>query len=64
MLAAARSRLCSRSFGLGECIYKKRYVIAVVGVGNCLYGVPFVSFLCQLETVLFDFIYRFSKHVV
>ena len=51
-------------FGLGGCIYQKRYVIGVVGVSNCFCGVLSASFLCQLESVLFDFINRCSKHVV
>ena len=53
-----------KSFGLGGCIFQNRYIIGVVGVDNCFCGVPVASFLCQLETVFFDFIDRCSKHVV
>ena len=56
--AMARSRLCS------GCICQKRYVIGVVGVGNCFCGVPSASFLSQFETDFFDFINRCSKHLV
>ena len=53
-----------QGFGLGECICQNCYVIGVFSVNNCFCGVPSASFLCQLETVLFDFIDRCSKHVV
>ena len=46
------------------CAFTRITVIGVVGVGNCFCGVPPASFLCQLETVFFDFINRCSKHVV
>ena len=41
-----------------------RYVIGVVGVGNCFCRVPSASFLCQLEDIFSDFINRCSKHVI
>ena len=51
MLAAARSKLCrSVSAWLG-CICQDRYVIGVVGVGNCCCGVPSASFLRQFEAM-------------
>ena len=53
-----------KGFGLGGCICQKRYVIGVVGVGYCFCGIPSTSFLCQLETVFFDFFNRCTKHMV
>ena len=47
-----------QGFGLGGCICQKRYVIGVVRVCNCLCGVPYVSFLSQLVTVMFHYIIR------
>ena len=41
-----------------------RYVIGVVGVGNCCCGVPSASFLRQFEAILSDFVNRCSKYVV
>ena len=64
MPAAARSKLCSRVFGLVGCICQYRYVIGVVGVGNCFCRVSSVSFLRQLEAILSDFVNRCSKYVV
>ena len=63
MPAAARSKLCSR-VSAWVSAFASIAVIGVVGVGNCLCGVPSASFLCQLEAVFFDFINRCSKHVV
>ena len=57
MLAAARCILCSRVSAWAGAIARIA-VIGVVGVGNCFCGVPSASFLCQLETVFFDFIDR------
>ena len=51
-------------FGLVRCICQYRYVIGVVGVGNCCCGVPSASFLRQFEAILFDFVNRCSKYVV
>ena len=62
MLAAARSKLCSSD--LVGCICQYRYVIGVVGVGNCCCGVPSASFLRQLDAILSDFVDRCSKYVV
>ena len=41
-------------FGLVGCIRQYRYIIGVVGVGNCFCGVPSASFLSQLEAVFSD----------
>ena len=38
-----------KCFGLVKCICQYRYVIGVVGVGNCCCGVPSASFLRQFE---------------
>ena len=38
-------------FQLGWVCCQNRYVIGVVGVGNCFWGIPSASFLCQLEAV-------------
>ena len=46
------------------CICQYRYVIGVVGVGNCCCGVPSASFLRQFEAILSDFVNRCSKYVV
>ena len=64
MIAAARSKLCRKCFGLVRCICQYRYVIGVVGVGNCCCGVSSASFLRQFEAILFDFVNRCSKYVV
>ena len=61
---AARFRLCCRVSASAFGICQNRYVIGVVGVGNCFCGLTSASFLCQLETVFFVFIDRCSKHVV
>ena len=53
-----------KSFGLVRCICQYRYVIGVVGVGNCCCGVSSASFLRQFEAILFDFVNRCSKYVV
>ena len=53
-----------QGFGLSGCDCQKRYVIGIVCVRNCLYGVSPAFFLCQLETVIFHFIKRRSKHIV
>ena len=37
-----------------RCICQYRYVIGVVGVGNCCCGVSSASFLRQFEAILFD----------
>ena len=62
---------CSSSFqtmqqglGLSGWICQNRYVIGVVFLGNCFCGVPSACFLCRPETVFFDYIERYSKHVV
>ena len=56
MLAAARSRLCSRISAWSCCIFQERYIIDVVIVGNCFLGyLLFLSFV-SFETVFFDFI--------
>ena len=59
---------CSGSFQtmqqclvLVRCICQNRYVIGVVGVGNCFGGVPSASFLCQLEAVFSDFITSYES---
>ena len=59
MPAAARSRL---GFQLVECIRQNRYVIGVVGVGNCFLRGTFWFFFLSARN--FDFIDRCSKHVV
>ena len=41
MPAVARSRLCSRVSAWAGAFAKKRYVIGLVGVGNCFCGVPY-----------------------
>ena len=64
MLAAARSKLCRSVFGLVRCICQYRYVIGVVGIGDCCCGVSSASFLRQFEAILFDFVNRCSKYVV
>ena len=43
-----------KCFGLVRCICQYRYVIGVVGVGNCCCGVSSASFLRQFEAILFD----------
>ena len=43
--------------------FARSAVIGLVGISNCFCGVPSASFLCQLETVFFDFINWYSKHV-
>ena len=40
-----------KCFGLVRCICQYRYVIGVVGVGNCCCGVPSASFLRQFEDI-------------
>ena len=52
-----------KCFGLVRCICQYRYVIGVVGVGNCCCGVSSASFLRQFEAILFDFVNRCSKYV-
>ena len=64
MPAVARPKLCSSGSAWFRRICQYRYVIGVVGVGNCFCGVPSASFLCQLEDVFSDFIDRCSKHGV
>ena len=57
MLAVARSM--QKCFGLVRCICQYRYVIGVVGVGNCCCGISSASFLRQFEAylcILFDFV--------
>ena len=61
MPAVTRSRLCSSVSAWAGAF--ARIVIGVVGVGNCFCRVPSASFLCQVETVFFDFINRCSKRV-
>ena len=46
MPAVARSRLCSRVSAWAGAICQKRYIIGVVGIGNCLRGIPSASFFC------------------
>ena len=41
-----------KSFGLVRCICQYRYVIGVVGVGNCCCWVSSASFLRQLEAII------------
>ena len=53
-----------KCFGLVRCICQYRYVIGVVGVGNCCCGISSASFLRQFEAILFDFVNRCSKYVV
>ena len=48
-------------FRLGWCICQYRYIIGVVGVGNCFCGVSSVSFLSQLKAVFSDFINRMKR---
>ena len=40
-----------KCFGLVRCICQYRYVIGVVGVGNCCCGVSSASFLRQFEAI-------------
>ena len=42
-----------KCFGLVGCICQYRYVIGVVGVGDCCCGVSSASFLRQFEAILF-----------
>ena len=49
MPAATRSRLFS--FGLGVCFCQKRYVIGVVGVGNCFCGVPSAYYRMYMDDI-------------
>ena len=51
-------------FQLGRVYLEKRHVIDVVCVRNCMDGVSSASFPSQLETAVFHFINRRSKHVV
>ena len=44
MLAATRSKLCSSVSAWLDFIYQYRYVIGVVGVGNCFCGVHLLLF--------------------
>ena len=50
-------------FWLGGYFCLKRYVIGVVRVCNCLGRVYSDSFLCHLETVIFQYTSRHFKHV-
>ena len=43
-----------KCFGLVRCICQYRYVIGVVGVGNCCFGVSSASSLRQFEAILFE----------
>ena len=51
-----------KCFGLVRCICQYRYVIGVVGVGNCCCGVSSASFLLQFEAILFDFVNRKNQN--
>ena len=50
-----------KCFGLVRCICQYRYVIGVVGVGDCCCGVSSASFLRQFEAILFDFVNRLGE---
>ena len=62
MPAAARSRICGRvSDWVG--VFARSTVFGVIRVHNCLSGVSYASFLCQLETVIFYFINICPKYI-
>ena len=61
MPPATRFRICNRVSAKAVVF---AYAISEISVRNCLCGTSSASFLCQLETVIFQYINRRSKHIV
>ena len=53
MPVATRSRLCNEVLAWADAFGQKRYVIGVVGVGNCFCGVPSASIFVSLKPFSF-----------